>query len=91
MSEEIKQKSVGATLGLIFGLYAFSLIVSLIYLFFHVSRQKASCVIFILSVLYASLFVFLNIMAIFDLFFNSHEDWGKLFDFLKKLNMLGTK
>ena len=83
MSKEIKQKSLGATLGLIFGLYAFSLIVSIIYLFYRISCQKASCVIFILFVIYASLFAFLNIMTIFDLFFNSHEDWGKLFDFLK--------
>ena len=84
MSEEIKQYSLGVILGLIFGLYAFSLIVSLVYLFFHVSRERASWLIFALSVAYASLFVFLNIMAIFDLFFNHKNDLDKLFNFLKK-------
>ena len=33
MSEEIEQHSLGETVGLILGLYAFSLIVSIIYLF----------------------------------------------------------
>ena len=84
MSEEIEQHSLGETLGLILGLYAFSLIVSIVYLFCHVSRQKSSWIIFILSVAYASLFVFLNIMAIFDLFFNHKKDFDKLFNFLKK-------
>jgi len=84
MSEEIKQHSLGVILGLIFGIYAFSLIVSIIYIFYHVSRQKASRIIFALCVAYASLFVFLNIMAIFDLFFNHKDDFDKLFSFLKK-------
>ena len=84
MSEEIEQHSLGETLGLILGLYAFSLIVSIVYLFCHVNRQKSSWIIFILSITYASLFVFLNIMAIFDLFFNHKKDFDKLFNFLKK-------
>ena len=84
MSKEVEQHSLGVTLGLILGIYAFSLIVSIIYIFCHVSRQRASWIIFALGVAYASLFVFLNIMAIFDLFFNHKDDFDKLFNFLKK-------
>ena len=74
MSEETKQFSLGGTIGLILGIFAFSVIISIIFLFYHVSRQNASWIIFVLSVTYASLFVFLNIMAIFDLFFNSRDE-----------------
>ena len=76
--------SIGATIGLILGLYAFSLTVSIIYLFYHVSRKNASCIIFALSVAYSSFFVFLNIIAIFDLFFNNREEFDRLFKFLIK-------
>ena len=76
--------SIGATIGLILGLYAFSLTVSIIYLFYHVSRKNASCIIFALSVAYSSFFVFLNIIAIFDLFFNNREEFDKIFKFLTK-------
>ena len=76
--------SIGATIGLILGLYAFSLIVSIIFLFYHLNRQKASWIIFVLSVVYASLFVFLNIIAIFDLFFNNREEFDRIFNFLTK-------
>ena len=84
MSEETKQFSLGGTIGLILGIFAFSVIISIIFLFYHVSRQNASWIIFVLSVTYASLFVFLNIMAIFDLFFNSKDECKKIFSFLKK-------
>ena len=84
MVKILDQFSIGATIGLILGLYAFSLIVSIFYLLYHVSRQKVSWIIFILSVAYASLFVFLNIIAIFDLFFNNREEFDRLFNFLTK-------
>ena len=84
VKKEVKQYSLGVTLGLIFGIYAFSLIASIIYLFCRVSRQRTSCVIFTLSAVYTSLFVFLNVMAIFDLFFNSNDGFNTLFNFLKK-------
>ena len=76
--------SIGATIGLILGIYAFSLAVSIVYLCCHVSHQKASWIIFILSVAYSSLFVFLNIIAIFDLFFNNREEFDRIFNFLTK-------
>ena len=84
MSEEVKQNSLGVTLGLIIGLYIFSLVVTIVYLCYRISRQRTSWVIFILSIIYSSLFVFLNIMAIFDLFFSNRKDFNKLFKFLKK-------
>ena len=84
MSEEVKQYPIGVTLGVIFGLYAFSLALPIFYLLHRVSCQKASKVILALSIIYASLFVFLNIMAIFDLFFNNREDFDDLFNFLRK-------
>lgn len=84
MVQLIDRFSIGATIGLILGLYAFSLIVSIIFLFYHLNRQKASWIIFVLSVVYASLFVFLNIIAIFDLFFNNREEFDRLFKFLIK-------
>ena len=76
--------SIGSTIGLILGLYAFSLIASIIFLFHLLNRKKASWIIFALSVAYASLFVFLNIIAIFDLFFNNREEFDRIFNFLKK-------
>ena len=76
--------SIGSTIGLILGLYAFSLIASIIFLFYLLNRKKSSWIIFALSVAYASLFVFLNIIAIFDLFFSNREEFDRLFKFLIK-------
>ena len=81
--EKIKDYSLGLQLGLILGVYVASLGIS-IFLVYKVSRQRISKIIFILSSIYASLFVYLNLMAIFDLFFNNHEGFHKLFKFLKK-------
>ena len=85
MSEEekIKDYSLGLQLGLILGIYAISLAISIIFIY-KVSRKKISKAIFVLSSIYSSLFVYLNLMAIFDLFFNNHEGFHKLFKFLKK-------
>lgn len=84
MSEEVKRFSTGATLGLIFGFYGLSLIVTTPFLYCRINREKTSCIIFIISTIYASLFIFLNISAIFDVFFNSREDLTKFFKFLKR-------
>ena len=84
MVKIIEPFSIGGTIALILGIYAFSLAVSIFYIFYHVSRDKASWIIFVLSVAYSSLFVFLNIIAIFDLFWNNREEFYKIFDFLTK-------
>ena len=72
------------TLVFIFSFYAFSLIVSLIYLCRRLDRKKTSCIIFILSIIYVSLFIYLNIVAIFDLFFNNNTNLVKFFKFIRK-------
>ena len=84
MVKIIEPFSIGGTIALILGIYVFSLAVSIFYIFYHVSRDKASWIIFVLSVAYSSLFVFLNIIAIFDLFWNNREEFYKIFDFLTK-------
>ena len=84
MPKILDRFSIGSTIALILGLYAFSLVVSIIFIFYHVSRQKASWIIFVLSAAYASFFVFLNIIAIFDLFFNNREEFDRIFNFLTK-------
>ena len=50
-----------------------SFIISLIYLFFRVDYNKISKVIFILSIIYASLFVALNLISVFDLMSGNRE------------------
>ena len=84
MVQLIDRFSIGATIGLILGIYAFSLAVSIVYLCCRVSHQKASWIILVLSIAYASFFVFLNIIAIFDLFFNNREEFDRIFNFLTK-------
>jgi len=81
--EKIDNYSLGLQLGLIIGIYVVSLVLSIIFIY-KVSRRRISKSIFVLSSIYASLFVYLNLMAIFDLFFNNHEGFHKLFKFLKK-------
>ena len=81
--EKIENYSLGLQLGLIIGIYVVSLVLSIIFIY-KVSRQRISKIIFVLSSIFASLFVYLNLMAIFDLFFNNHEGFHKLFKFLKK-------
>ena len=79
-----EEYSTGTQVGLIIGLYILSLAISIGYNIRHVSFTRTSKIIFILSALYASFFVYLNIMAIFDLFFNNRTGFKKLFKFLKR-------
>ena len=59
-------------------IYVISLIICIIYSCCRVDRNQISCVIFILSIIYASLFVFLNVIVIVDLLFNNEEGFEKL-------------
>ncbi len=59
-------------------IYACSLAISLIYLCPRVDFKKASLIIIVLCVLYASLFVFLNVIAVFDLFVGGLEGFNEL-------------
>jgi hypothetical protein len=61
-----------------------SLIISGFYLYFHIDCNKASKIIFIMTLIYVSLFVFLNIIAMFDLFFGNVKGFEKFANFLSK-------
>ena len=67
------------------------MIISIVYLCIRVDFRKTSIIIFILCIVYASLFVFLNIIAVFDLFFNSQEAFEKLMNFLSKFYYIFSK
>ena len=55
-------------------IYAVSFIVSLIFLYRRVDYKKTSLIIFILCWIYFSLFVSLNIIGMFDLFYGGKKD-----------------
>ena len=82
-NNEEEEYSIGMQVGLIIGLYVLSLAISITYNILRINRQITSKIILALSILYVSFFVFLNIMAIFDLFFNNRYEFKKLFKFLK--------
>ena len=83
-NEKEEEYSIGTQVGLIIGIFILSLAISIVYNLRHVSIDRTSKIILALSIIYASFFVYLNIMAIFDLFFNNHYGFKKLFKFLKK-------
>ena len=55
----------------------FSIVIPLIYLCLRINRKKVSWYIFILCFIYAMLFVFLMIIAMFDLVFNNQKGFKK--------------
>ena len=73
----------------------FSIVMSLIYLCLRINSSKLSCFIFILCFIYTTLFVFLVIIAIFDLFYNNQRGFTKfstvilkyyeIFDYIDKI------
>ena len=79
-----KEFSFSENFTMIFVLYISSLVISFVYLCCRVDMKKTSCIIFTLSIIYASLFVFLNIIAAFDLLFSKQEEFGKMLEFVKK-------
>ena len=77
MKEEIY--SLGERILIFLVLFVGSLIISLIYLFCRVDFKQTYCFWFIICVIYASCFVFLNVIAMFDLVFNNIEGFEKFF------------
>ena len=71
-------------------IYVVSLIISLVYLCWRVDFKKTSYIIFISCIIYASLFVFLDIIASFDLFFNNKEQFKILFKYITKIYLIFT-
>ena len=55
----------------------FSIVIPLIYLCLRINHKKVSWYIFILCFIYAMLFVFLLIIAMFDLVFNNQKGFKK--------------
>ena len=60
-------------------LYVVSLILCIIYLCFRTDVKQLSLPIFILCLIYSSLFVMLNVMTMFDLIFSHEEGYEKFF------------
>ena len=70
---------------LIFGIIiAVSFIITLIYLCCRIDRKNISWFIFIICWLSSSLFIFLNIIAMFDIVFNNHQGFEKFAKFISK-------
>ena len=63
-------------------LYIVSLIISFIYIFLRVNYNQISLIIFIISIIYASSFVFLHLLSMFDLCFNSDQYFEKFSNFI---------
>ena len=84
MSEDEEIFSLGKRWILISVIYGVSLTTSIIYLCCRVDRKQTSYIIFVLCIIYTSLFVFLNIIAVLDLFFNSKKGFGTLIEIISK-------
>ena len=69
-------------------LYIISLAFSIIYLWYYVNRSKTSYLLLILCIIYFSLFIFLNIIAIFDLVFNREPGLEKFFKIIKNFYLI---
>ena len=67
-----------------------SIIISFIYLFWRVDCKQTSVIIFSLSLLYFSAFIFLNIVAAFDLVFTSAECFDKILKIISKYYSIFT-
>lgn len=69
---------------IISGIYVVSLIISLVFILKHVDCKESSLIIVILCIIYVSLFIFLNIIAVFDLFLNNNTKFEKLLNVISK-------
>ena len=85
-----KVYSLAETAVIISVIYIISLIVSMIYICYHVELKRAKCFVFIVCLIYASLFVFLNLISIFDMILNNEEGFEKLFKFIKNFYKVFT-
>ena len=59
-----------------------SIIIPFVFLCRHVDIKKTSKIIFLICLIYSSFFVFLNVIAVFDLVFVSQKGFEKLFKFI---------
>ncbi len=90
MSEEIYNSTERVALILI--LYLFSFLASLFYFLFKVGSKSTSSIAFLVCLIYASSFVFLNLIAAVDFNYNNRKGFDKLmkfiYDFMKFFHIL---
>ena len=67
-----------------------ALVTSFVYLFFRVDYKQMNIAIFIISLLYATTFVFLNLIAVFDLIFADEEGFAKLLKLFSRFYKIFT-
>jgi len=58
----------------------FSLVICIVYLFWRIDVKKFTFTIFLLCLIYSSLFVMLNAMTMFDILFNKEAGMEKFFE-----------
>ena len=84
MSEKSEIYSSGER-AMVFSILAVaSLVISLVYLCCRINFKKSSKVIFIICVIYAVAFIFLNVLAMFDLVFNNVDGFSKFSKFISR-------
>ena len=65
-------------------IYMLSLFTSIVFLCGRIKIKLNNCVIFIICVIYSSLFVFLNVIAVFDLMWNNVKGCEKMMNMIEK-------
>ena len=80
MSEEIYNSTERVALILIFCLFSF--LASLFYFLFKVGTKSTSSITFIVCLIYASSFAFLNLIAAVDWNYNNRQGFDKLMKFI---------
>ena len=65
-------------------IFIISLIGSTIYFLYYIDCKKTNIVLLIISILYLSLFFFLNIIATFDLVFNNEKGFNNMMNVITK-------
>ena len=61
-----------------------ALVVCFIYMFLRVDYKQISIIIFIISLVYATAFIYLNLLASFDLIFTTEKSFEKLLKAISK-------
>ena len=73
---------------IIISIFLVSLLITIIFLFYYVDRKKTSYTILIICLIYFSLFIFLNIIVIFDLVFHNHKSYKELFNIITNFYLI---
>ena len=81
-------KSSGETWTLIFTVYGVSLIITILFLFYYVDRKIISYTILGMCLIYFSLFVFLNIIVMFDITFSNKKAYKLLFNIITNFYLI---